>query len=104
MFQSKPFLLAIFLAASSALGITATAYAQDDSALSAQVQTAKININTADAQTLAMGLSGIGPSKAQAIVDYRAANGNFRTVDELLEVKGIGVATLQRIQGQLTVD
>lgn len=52
-----------------------------------------ININTADVQTLTQ-LKGIGPKKAEAIVAWREANGDFKTVDQLLDVKGIGEATL----------
>ncbi len=56
----------------------------------------KVNLNTADAATLERELKGIGASKAQAIVAYREANGPFASVDELLEVKGIGAATLEK--------
>lgn len=66
--------------------------------------TGRININEANAQTLARELKGIGPAKAQAIVDYRMQQGDFISVDELLEVKGIGVVTLENIREQLTVD
>jgi len=52
-----------------------------------------ININTADAQELTK-LKGIGEKKAEAIIAWRKENGNFKTVDQLLEVKGIGEATL----------
>lgn len=52
-----------------------------------------ININTADVQTLTK-LKGIGPKKAEAIVAWREANGDFKTIDQLLDVKGIGEATL----------
>ena len=50
---------------------------------------APVNINSADAATLAQDLKGIGAVKAQAIVDYRQKHGTFRTVDELAQVKGI---------------
>lgn len=52
-----------------------------------------ININTADVQELTK-LKGIGVKKAEAIIAWREENGNFKTVDQLLEVKGIGEATL----------
>ena len=51
---------------------------------------AQVNINTADAATLARDLKGIGLKRAQAIVDYRTKNGPFRSADELALVKGIG--------------
>ena len=55
-----------------------------------------VNINTADAQTIATSLDGIGMSKAQAIVAYRDAHGPFKSVDEVGNVKGIGSKTLAR--------
>lgn len=53
-----------------------------------------VNINTADAVTIAKSLDGVGPSKAKAIVAYRKAHGRFKSVDELTKVKGIGKSTL----------
>ena len=53
-----------------------------------------ININTADAQALTK-LNGIGAKKAEAIVAWRKANGNFKTVDQLADVKGIGAKTVE---------
>jgi len=52
-----------------------------------------ININMADVQELTK-LKGVGVKKAEAIIAWREENGNFKTVDQLLEVKGIGEATL----------
>ena len=49
-----------------------------------------VNVNTADASTLAQELDGIGPAKAQAIVEHRQKNGPFRTPEDLLKVQGIG--------------
>ncbi|MDY7561387.1 helix-hairpin-helix domain-containing protein [Pseudomonas sp. CCC3.2] len=65
---------------------------------------AKINLNTADAETLQKELSGIGSAKANAIVAYREANGEFASVDELLEVKGIGKAILDKNREQLGIN
>ena len=48
-----------------------------------------VNINTADATTLAKSLDGIGPAKAKAIVSYREKNGPFKSVDQLAMVEGI---------------
>lgn len=62
-----------------------------------------INLNTADAETLQRELSGVGAVKAQAIVAYRDTRGEFASVDELLEVKGIGEALLERNRDKLTV-
>ena len=55
----------------------------------------QVNINTADADTLSAELEGIGLSKAQAIVQYRTANGPFKSAAELAEVKGIGARTVE---------
>lgn len=62
----------------------------------------KVNINTASAEEL-MSLSGIGPTKAQAIVDYRTSIGAFSSVDELINVSGIGEKTLAKIRDEITV-
>lgn len=55
---------------------------------------AQVNINTATKDELD-GLKGIGPTKAQAIVDFRKKNGPFKSVDDLQNVPGIGPATLK---------
>jgi len=74
------------------------------STVSAPVQAlASINLNTADAETLKRELSGVGMAKAEAIVKHRETNGSFLTIDELLEVKGIGKALLDRNRDRLTV-
>ncbi len=57
-----------------------------------------ININTATAQELADFLPGIGAVKAESIVAYRDAIGGFESVEELIEVKGIGEATMNMIR------
>ncbi len=66
-------------------------------------QPAHIDLNTADALTLQRELKGIGRAKAEAIVAYREANGPFASVDELLEIKGIGNALLERNRDKLVV-
>ncbi|QLF94585.1 helix-hairpin-helix domain-containing protein [Pseudomonas sp. ABC1] len=66
-------------------------------------QASMIDLNSADADTLARELSGVGANKARAIVDYREAHGPFTSVDELLEVKGIGASILERNEKRLTV-
>ncbi|GIW04210.1 MAG: hypothetical protein KatS3mg059_0830 [Thermomicrobiales bacterium] len=62
----------------------------------------RININTATIDELDT-LPGIGPAKAQAIVEYRTAHGPFRTVDELVLVDGISPAMLDRLRPLITV-
>lgn len=64
----------------------------------------KVNLNTADAATLQRELLGIGEVKAQAIVAYRDEHGDFASVDELLEVKGIGEATLEKNREKLSIN
>lgn len=60
-----------------------------------------IDINTASASRLEE-LPGIGPGKAQAIVDYRQAKGSFRTPEELKKVKGIGQKTYDGLKDRIT--
>lgn len=62
--------------------------------LSSLAWAGQVNINTADAGTLATELKGIGEKKAQAIVDYRKQNGPFKNVDDLANVKGISTKTI----------
>ncbi|WP_127648796.1 ComEA family DNA-binding protein [Pseudomonas koreensis] len=64
----------------------------------------KVDLNGADAATLQKQLSGVGEAKAKAIVAYRDTNGPFASVDELLEVKGIGKAILDRNREKLEVN
>ncbi|MFN3821269.1 MAG: ComEA family DNA-binding protein, partial [bacterium] len=61
-----------------------------------------INVNDADRSQLET-LPGIGPVKAQAIIDYRQRYGPFRSVDELIKVKGIGPKTLEKIRPFVTI-
>lgn len=63
---------------------------------------APININTADAQELT-ALNGVGEAKAEAIIAWREENGPFEKVDQLLEVNGIGEATLSDIRKRVVL-
>lgn len=54
-----------------------------------------VDINQADAQALSQALQGVGPAKAQAIVEYREQHGPFRSVHELTQVPGIGARTVE---------
>src|SRR5262245_8018965 len=61
-----------------------------------------VNINTATKEQLD-SLKGIGPTKAQAIIDYRTKHGPFKSVDDLEKVPGIGPATMKDIRSDITV-
>ncbi|MBQ5716771.1 MAG: helix-hairpin-helix domain-containing protein, partial [Clostridia bacterium] len=61
-----------------------------------------ININLATIETLKQ-LKGIGDVKAQAIIDYRNENGRFKNINEILNVKGIGEKTFEKIKDHITV-
>lgn len=75
---------------------------QQQTALQAPSQTVqqtvsdKLNINTASASDIQKALIGIGAKKAEAIVQYREKHGNFTAAEQLLEVQGIGKATLEK--------
>ena len=62
-----------------------------------------VNVNTADATTIARELDGIGPAKAQAIVEYRTKNGPFKTPEDLLKVQGIGERVLEQNRGNIRI-
>ena len=62
-----------------------------------------VNINTADAATLARELKGVGDTKAAAIIDYRQKHGPFRNVDELALVKGIGQKFIDKNRTDLRI-
>jgi competence protein ComEA len=62
-----------------------------------------VNVNTATAEELAL-LPGVGAVKAQAILEARQDRGSFRSVEELLEVRGIGPAALERIRSHVVLE
>jgi competence protein ComEA len=62
----------------------------------------KVSLNTATAVQLEQ-LPGIGPAKARAIVDDRRRHGRYRSIEDLIRVRGIGAATVERIRGLVTV-
>ncbi|CAN0602516.1 unnamed protein product, partial [Ectocarpus sp. 12 AP-2014] len=88
-------LFAIAAQMASPLLPMATAQTVDSAAIPAEVMAA-VNINTADREELSSSLSGVGASKAEAIVRYREQFGPFESVDELSEVTGIGASTVER--------
>lgn len=64
--------------------------------------TNKVSINSASVEQLQQ-LNGAGPKKAQAIVDYRNQNGQFKTIDELQKVKGIGIKFIEKNRSMLSL-
>lgn len=62
-----------------------------------------VNINTADAETLASAINGVGIKKAREIIAYRQQNGPFESVDDLSRVSGIGTQTVDKSRDNLTV-
>lgn len=63
---------------------------------------AAVNLNTATQAELE-AVKGIGPSKAKAIIAYREKNGGFKSVDELVNVKGFGKASVEKLKGEFEV-
>lgn len=63
----------------------------------------QVDVNRATAEQLAEALVGVGRSKAEAIVTYREENGPFRHIDELINVRGIGMATVDNNRERIRV-
>jgi competence protein ComEA len=99
-----PLLSALALTLALALAVLAGGapplYAQDK----APQSTVAVNINKADAATIATGLKGVGNARAMEIVRYREAYGPFKSVDELTDVKGIGKSTLDENRAVITLE
>lgn len=96
-------LMAAVISVSSVVAIAAESKAAPPAQLVASIEQSAVNINSADMETLARELNGVGSAKARAIVEYREANGAFASIDELLEVKGIGMAILEKNRNKLSV-
>ena len=96
-------LMAAVTSVSSVVAIAAESKAAPPAQLVASIEQSAVNINSADMETLARELNGVGSAKARAIVEYREANGAFASIDELLEVKGIGMAILEKNRNKLSV-
>lgn len=91
MVYLKRFLVAVVVSlVCVALPVNAESDVPETAAVTVDVVSGGVNINTAVAEVLALELKGIGVKRAQAIVAYREANGPFSDVDQLQEIKGIG--------------
>ena len=96
----KKLLLALLLGISPAL--TTLSLHAEEVAVASVVQ--PVNINQADADTLAQNLDGVGHSRAEAIIKYRKAYGPFVAVDDLLEVKGVGPSIVNNNRDRITLE
>lgn len=72
--------------------------------ISSAVAAGPVNVNTADAKTIAKELQGIGTTKAEMIVAYREQNGPFKSADDLRKIKGIGKRTIDKNRQDILVD
>ncbi|QKT04790.1 helix-hairpin-helix domain-containing protein [Ectothiorhodospiraceae bacterium 2226] len=70
---------------------------------SVQAEPPRLDLNTADVETLATALHGVGRERAAAIVAYREEHGPFQSVEDLTKVRGIGAATVERNRAVLYV-
>jgi competence protein ComEA len=64
---------------------------------------ANVNINTADAETLSLELKGVGPKRAEAIIAYRNQHGPFKSIEDLLKIKGIGKKMLEKNREKIII-
>ncbi len=98
----KNLVLTLLVAASMIFPAGLTLTAGQAAAAQDQVMAEKININTATAEVLTK-VPGIGPKTAEKIISYRKEYGTFQTVEDLLEVKGIGDKSLAKMKPYLTM-
>lgn len=104
----SPFVLSLVLALSLALSGAARAESpapcpSADELTSGEERPARVlDLNRADEQAL-LALPGIGPARARAIVSFRAQHGSFRSVSQLLQIRGIGRALLRQLRPLLTL-
>ena len=89
--------------ASAALALTALLVSAGTPVLAEEKITGVVNVNTATAAELEM-LPGIGASRAKAVIEAREAKGGFKSLDDLLAVKGIGEASLAKLRPHLTLE
>lgn len=100
----------ILIAFAALVSLSSASYAanaatpdQPAAAAKTAVQQETVNINTADVQTLTR-LKGIGQKKAEAIIAWRKTNGNFKTIEQFADVKGVGPALLETNRKMIRVE
>lgn len=102
--RSRALVAGLLLAGAMATTVAPPASAQAESPQEPAGQALTVNINTADAEILSERLSGIGQSRAEAIIRYREMYGPFESVDELIDVSGVGEGTLARNRAAITLE
>lgn len=100
--KTKTPIRVVLLLLASCLSFSGSLWAMNDTATPQQVPFQRVNINKADISTLS-SLKGIGHRKALAIVDYRENIAEFKSIDDLLYVKGIGEKVLANIKDKITL-
>ena len=95
-------LLAVVMAANFFLASSHIALAQSARTAESTAAVRSISINKGTAEELEM-VRGIGPALAERIIEYRQANGGFKSLDELKEVRGIGDLKFEKIKDQITL-
>ena len=103
--RSRALVAGLLLAGAMATTMVAPpASAQAETPQEPASQALTVNINTADAEILSERLSGVGQSRAEAIIRYREMYGPFESVDELMDVSGVGEGTLARNRAAITLE
>lgn len=93
--------LSVLLMLCSLLGWHSQSFAAEAAQPQQSQATASVNINSASASEIAAALNGVGEKRAEAIVAYREANGPFKSLDDLQQVKGIGEKVLEKNAGKI---
>ena len=94
-FLNRVLLTSVLMSSVAMVAISPTVNAESDKPVQEQT-IEKVSINKADVEELAEVLVGVGLKKAEAIVTYRTEIGKFESVEQLIEVKGIGEKTLEK--------